>query len=78
MFDVLIADARSVREVVGLIPSVMRGRHLSARGVKLLRGSTVEVRSDDLLPIHADGEIVARGVRWLSIELLPGRLTVLA
>ncbi|MBA2556131.1 MAG: diacylglycerol kinase family lipid kinase [Chloroflexi bacterium] len=78
LFDVLVADARSVGEVIALIPSVMRGRHLSARGVKLLRGTSVEVRSDELLPIHADGEIIARGVRWLTIELLPGRLMVLA
>ncbi|CAN5741324.1 diacylglycerol kinase family lipid kinase [soil metagenome] len=76
--DVLVADARSVREVLALIPSVMRGRHLKAPGVKLLHGSRVQVFSDELLPIHADGEIVARGVRSLSIKLLPRRLTVLA
>jgi len=76
--DVLVADARSVREVLALIPSVMRGRHLGAQGVKLLQGTSVEVRSDELLPIHADGEIVARGVRSLSIRLLHRRLTVLA
>lgn len=75
--DVLVADARTVREVLPLIPQVMRGKHLSARGVKVLRGTHVEIRSDELLPIHADGEIVARGVRSLSIELLRGRLTVL-
>jgi len=76
--DVLVADARSVREVLTLIPSVMRGRHLRARGVKLLNGTRVEVHSDELLPIHADGEIIARGVRSLSIKLLSRRLTVLA
>ncbi len=75
--DVLVADARTVREVLPLIPSVMRGRHLTARGVRMLSGTAVEVRSDELLPIHADGEIVARGVRSLSIRLLPGRLMVL-
>jgi diacylglycerol kinase (ATP) len=76
--DVLVADARSVREVIPLIPGVMRGRHLTARGVRVLHGTRVEVRSDELLPIHADGEIMARGVRSLSIRLLPGRLRVLA
>lgn len=75
--DVLVADARTVGEVVTLIPAVMRGKHLTARGVHLLRGTRVEVRSDELLPIHADGEIVAKGVRSLSIELLRGKLMVL-
>jgi diacylglycerol kinase (ATP) len=76
--DVLVADARNVGEVLTLIPAVMRGKHLGARGVHVLRGTRVEVRSDELLPIHADGEIVAKGVRSLSVELLRGKLTVLA
>jgi diacylglycerol kinase (ATP) len=78
LLDVLVADARSVRDVLPLIPSVIRGRHLTARGVRLLRGTEVEVRSTELLPIHADGEIVAKGVRSMSVRLLPGRLRVLA
>jgi diacylglycerol kinase (ATP) len=78
VFDVLVADARTVREVLPLIPSVMRGRHLNARGVRVLRGTRVSVRSTELLPIHADGEIVARGVRSMEIRMLPGRLRVLA
>lgn len=77
LLDVLIGDARGVGEVAALIPRVMRGRHLTARGVELHRGTRVQISSDDPLPIHADGEIVARQVRELDVELLAGRLTVL-
>lgn len=78
LLDVLVADARSPGEVLRLVPSVMRGTHLSRPGVELHRARTVELRSDEALPVHADGEIVAEWVRELSIEVLPGRLRVLA
>jgi diacylglycerol kinase (ATP) len=78
VLDILIADARSLPGVLVLVPLVLAGKHLGKRGVELHRGSHVEVRSDEALPIHADGEIVAEWVRELIIDILPGRLTVLA
>jgi diacylglycerol kinase (ATP) len=78
MLDILIADARSVTALARLIPKVIRGKHLDQPGVELHRGRHVEVRSHEPLPIHADGEIVAEWVRELEIDVLPGRLTVLA
>ena len=78
LLDVLIADARPVWELAALIPRVMRGKHLGSRGVELCRGRRVAITSDDPLPIHADGEIVGRGVREIEIELLCGALRVLA
>jgi diacylglycerol kinase (ATP) len=77
LFDVLIADARSVWDLTRLIPSVMRGTHLGAWGVELHRGQRVSVASDEPLPIHADGEIVGHAVREIEMQILPGRLTVL-
>ena len=78
LLDVLVGDARSVREVAMLIPRVMRGTHLTARGVQVHRGRRVVVVSEEPLPIHADGELVGHGVKEIEIELFPGRLTVLA
>jgi diacylglycerol kinase (ATP) len=76
--DVLIASARSLPALLHLLPRVMVGKHLGQWGVELHRGRHVIVRSEDRLPIHADGEIVADWVQELEIEILPGRLTVLA
>jgi len=76
--DVLIADARSLPGVIRLLPLVLAGKHIGKPGVEIRRGQRVEVRSREPLPIHADGEIVAEWVRELVIEVLPGRLTVLA
>lgn len=76
--DILVADARPLTGVLGLLPRVMFGKHLSQRGVYLRRGSSVRVESEERLPIHADGEIVADWVTELTIDVLPGRLLVLA
>jgi diacylglycerol kinase (ATP) len=78
LLDVLLADARGALELTALIPRVMRGRHLSARGVEVHRGRTVTLTSGDPLPIHADGEIVGEGVREIEVEVVPGGLRVLA
>jgi diacylglycerol kinase (ATP) len=78
VLDVLIADARSLPNLLRLLPLVVFGKHLDQRGVEMHHGTRVTLRSETPLPIHADGEIVADWVQELEIELLPGRLTVLA
>jgi diacylglycerol kinase (ATP) len=76
--DVLVADARSLPAVLRLLPRVVAGKHLGQAGVSLHRGRHVTVHSETRLPIHADGEIIADWVTSLEIDVLPGRLTVLA
>ncbi|MQA89324.1 MAG: YegS/Rv2252/BmrU family lipid kinase [Gemmatimonas sp.] len=76
--DILIATGRSLPRVLRLLPRVMVGKHLGQWGVELHRGRSVVVRSTERLPIHADGEFVADWVTELEIEIVPGRLTVLA
>jgi diacylglycerol kinase (ATP) len=78
VFDVCMADAMPVRQLLRLLPYVMRGRHLGRPGVQLLRGRRVEIHSSAALPIHADGEILDTGATSLLFEILPGRLSVLA
>jgi diacylglycerol kinase (ATP) len=77
VFDVLIADARNVPRVLSLLPSVMKGKHVGAPGVSIHRGRVARVTSEEPVPIHADGELVADGVTDLEAEVLPGRLLVL-
>jgi YegS/Rv2252/BmrU family lipid kinase len=75
--DVLVADARRLTAVIALLPRVVAGKHLHQAGVYLRRGTRVDLYSDERLPIHADGEIVADWVQEMVIEILPGKLTVL-
>jgi diacylglycerol kinase (ATP) len=78
LFDVCIADAVSLPRLLRLLPKVMRGTHVHLPEVQVLRARHVHLSSPDPLPVHADGEILADTAHELELELLPGRLTVLA
>jgi diacylglycerol kinase family enzyme len=41
------------------------------------RGGRVVVDVPDGLATHLDGEVFSDAVRWLDIEILPGRLAVI-
>ncbi len=78
LLDICIADALSAVGVVKVIPSLMRGTHLSHPAVRMYRGRQVHITSAEPLPVHADGEILYEGAQELEIEILPRQLTVLA
>jgi YegS/Rv2252/BmrU family lipid kinase len=77
LLDVLVADARSVPKVLALLPRVMRGQHVGAQGVTIHRGRVARVTSEEPVPIHADGELVADGVTELEAAVVAGGLRVL-
>lgn len=78
LLDVLVAGPRTALQILPLIPKVLRGTHLAEPQVDLVRGRAVEVAGDAPLPMHADGELVASGVREMRVEVEPGGLNVLA
>lgn len=76
--DLLVVEALPRRQVLGFLTSSLQGGHPGRPGVHLHRGRRVEISSADPLPVHVDGEILDRAATRLEIEILPGRLTVLA
>jgi diacylglycerol kinase (ATP) len=78
LFDVCIAEALSVPRLLHVIPHVMRGTHVRFPEVRILRAKRVRVSSPDPLPMHADGEVFGDTLREIEMEILAGRLTVLA
>lgn len=78
LFDVCVADALSIPRLLQLIPRVMRGTHVRLPEVQVHHARHVHISSPDPLPMHADGEILGDALHEVEMELLPGRLTVLA
>ena len=78
VFDVVLARGLSRLGILRLLPDVMRGTHLDKEPVTLLKGRRVVLESPTPFPVHADGEILHHGIERLEIELLPGRLAVVA
>lgn len=77
LFDILIADAATRHGIIKLAPRVMRGSHLDQPGITSLRSRCLQIRSDDNLVVHADGEILGDALHDIDIRLLPGALTFL-
>jgi len=77
LLDLCAAFGLSLPQILKLLPRTMRGSHLGLPGVQCTRGARVVVASEDGLPVHADGEIVAEDAREVRIELHPGRLQLI-
>jgi diacylglycerol kinase (ATP) len=78
LFDICVAEEVGVARLLRLLPKVISGTHVKLPEVSILRGKRVEIYSSEPLPVHADGEIFSVASHELDLELLPGRLTVLA
>jgi diacylglycerol kinase (ATP) len=62
-----------------LLPSAMKGTHITSPHVVMRRSRRIEVQANMALPIHADGEILAYhedNVRRFSLTTLPAALTI--
>ena len=77
LLDIVIADAMNRRQVLRLLPRLMKGTHLSLPSVSLIRSRTLKLESRLPLPVQTDGEIVTASARYLDIELIPGRLSII-
>ena len=80
LFDLLLVDyVRRVKRP-WLLVQAWTGRHLAMPEVNLAWSNRLEIRADEYLPVHVDGEpfpYPAGNGTHLTIELLPQALPVL-
>ena len=72
----LIGDVGKLR-ILRLMPLVLWGKHVSKEGVNYVRGRNIVISSEDRFHVHADGEIVGRGVTRVEVGLLDEKLPVI-
>ena len=75
--DLCLIDEMSVPGVLRIMPKVMRGKHIGARGVSFLKGKMISIRAGQPFFVHADGEMVGRNVNTVEIGLLEKSLNVI-
>ncbi len=75
--EAVVAGRFSRVGVLGVLPRLMRGRHLSHPEVRHFSAPAFELRFDRPTPAHADGEVL-KPVSVYRVELRPGGLKVLA
>ncbi len=74
--DIGIVAHAPVRRIVRLLPDAVRGRHGAQPEVRMHRLSALVAESRTGLPLHADGEVLARRAQRIVASVLPGALRV--
>ena len=77
LFDICLVQGLSKLQILGFVPSAMRGTHITAEPVRMSRTRRLTITSGEPLPVHADGEILYTDAHQLTVELLPAALGVL-
>lgn len=75
--DMCLIEAISLRRILMLIPSVLRGSHGAASEVHMDRVRRVEITAEEPLPVHADGEPLTVDAHRLTVEVVSEGLSVL-
>ncbi|MBX3010107.1 MAG: diacylglycerol kinase family lipid kinase [Caldilineaceae bacterium] len=78
LFDICLVRGLSKLQMLALVPSAMKGTHITAEPVQMTRVRKLTVTSADPLPVHADGEILYQDANRLEVTLLPAALAVMA
>ena len=65
------------REILGIVPKILRGTHTGDPRLRLVRVRRVAIESHSQFLVEADGEIAFDDARRLEVEVLPGSLRVL-
>ncbi len=74
--DVCLIDDMSVPSILRLMPRVMKGTHDGYEGVRMTRTERITVEASEPFFVHADGEMVGRGVNRVDVEIRKGTLQV--
>ena len=77
LFDICLVQGLSKLQILGFVPSAMRGTHITAEAVRMSRTRRLTITSGEPLPVHADGEILYTDAHELTVELLPAALAVI-
>jgi len=80
VFDITLVREVGLRDVVTLVPRILRGTHGGHVAVLMRTARALRVESGDDRPLcfHVDGELRETESRAFSVEVLPGALAVLA
>jgi YegS/Rv2252/BmrU family lipid kinase len=75
--DVSICNGLSKRQILMLLPQVLRGNHLRSPHVHFQRLKSLVIESDKGLPVQADGEFISTGLKRIEVSILPNSLRVI-
>ena len=75
--DACIVRQMSVMRALSLLPLAVVGKHIGAPEVDMVRTKQLRVQSTDLMPIHADGEILSTSATQARIRVVARALRIM-
>ena len=72
--DACLAAPLTLPRAIALAARSRIGRHGQASGIRIASFRRMTLASDQLLPIHADGEVVTDGANQVQVEVMPSAL----
>jgi YegS/Rv2252/BmrU family lipid kinase len=79
LLDLVLASTSSIARILWLLPQFMNGTHTTrTKYVTMDRVSHLIMEAPGGIPVHLDGEIYNPNARRLEVDVLPGRLQVIA
>lgn len=77
LLDICLAKDISVFETLKIFPFVLKGKHGRFDKIEFGRTDKLNVKGDDDLPVHVDGEVIGLDQREIVIDLKPRSLRVI-
>lgn len=75
--NLVIGSDLSRRQIVALLPALLRGRHLGRPRVTCVTTRDVRVRVDEPVPLQIDGEVLGAPVTEIAVTLAPAAVRLL-
>lgn len=76
--DICVVEDVSIRRVLQVFPSVLKGDHGKYPEVGFFRGKKILIETENPTAVHADGEILGTRITNINIEIIPRKLKVLS
>ncbi|MDA0986346.1 MAG: YegS/Rv2252/BmrU family lipid kinase [Bacteroidetes bacterium] len=75
--DICLVKIASTFTLFKLLPRSLMGTHILNPLVKYFKDSEIKIECDGGIPLHADGELLGRNIKWAKINLISDKLKVI-
>ena len=76
--DLCLARPLSLRRIARVLPLAMKAKHMGEPEVSMSRAQRISIRATQgVLPVHADGEVLASAATVVDAEVIPGAIRAL-
>lgn len=77
-FDICLIDAITRRRLLSVLPKAIKGTHIELPEVKIERSNSIEIITDQEIPLYFDGELpILKNPKHFRIELLPQKINLI-